>query len=199
MRTNLQKVRLENLSTENSLISYEERITKNGHEGKIIWLCGLSGSGKSTIAKNLEAKLFAQGKKVFVLDGDNIRKGLSSDLGFSAKDRSENIRRVAEVAKLFAQAGFIVIVAFISPYDKDRQIARSIVGNFFYGVYLKAAVEICKMRDPKGLYKKAEKGEIKNFTGVSDMFEEPRDFDLTIDTVNDNVNYSIERIEKLIF
>ena len=140
---------------------------------KVIWLTGLSGSGKSTISVELKGMFDSAGKPAVILDGDNIRKGLCSDLGFSHKDRTENIRRIAEVAKLFKDTGVNVIVAFISPYREDRARAREIIGAGFVEVFVECPVKICKERDPKGLYKKALAGEIKDFTGVSAPYENP--------------------------
>ena len=144
----------------------EQRALRNGHAGCVVWLTGLSGSGKSTIATELERELFNLGQQAYVLDGDNIRHGLSTDLGFSPQDRSENIRRVGEVAKLFADAGVICITAFISPYRADRDLSAQILPpGQFVEVYVNAPVEVCEQRDPKGLYAKARAGEIKEFTG----------------------------------
>ncbi|HCR85854.1 MAG TPA: adenylyl-sulfate kinase, partial [Alphaproteobacteria bacterium] len=168
----------ENLTPVNAQIDPARRAMLNGHKGGVLWFSGLSGSGKSTLAVALQQKLFEKGYQVFVLDGDNIRTGLNSDLGFEPKDRSENIRRVGEVAALFANSGTIVITAFISPYKSDRDKARIASGDHYHSIYIKADVETCKKRDPKGLYKKAIAGEIKQFTGVSDKFEEPENADL---------------------
>lgn len=155
-------------------ITQLDRQQRNGHKGMCFWFTGLSGSGKSTLARALEEELFRQGKQVYVLDGDNIRCGLNSDLGFSKEERAENIRRIAEVAKLFVDAGFIVITAFISPYKTDRAFARSLfAADEFKEVYVKCSLEICEQRDPKGLYKKARRGELAYFTGVNDVYEEP--------------------------
>src|SRR6266705_5677266 len=150
------------------------RARRNGHAGAVIWLTGLSGSGKSTLAAELERALFEQGKQVCVLDGDDLRRGLCSDLGFSPEDRKENIRRAGEVAKLFAEAGFICIAAFISPYGSERELARGIAPEGkFLEVYLNAPLEVCEQRDPKGLYAKARTGAIKDFTGISAPYEPP--------------------------
>ena len=159
-----------------------ERFTKNGHSGAVIWLTGLSGSGKSTLGMALENELHALGKQVYVLDGDNVRFGLNADLGFSPEDRTENIRRIGEVANLMAQAGLICITAFISPYREDRERARKAAGDRFVEVYVKADVATCEQRDPKGLYKKARAGEIPEFTGISAPYEEPDAPELVIDT-----------------
>lgn len=171
-----------NLTAVAHSVNRDERTQANGHEGAVIWLTGLSGSGKSTLAMGLEQQLFDRGHLVYVLDGDNLRAGLNGDLGFSLEDRAENIRRVAETAKLFADAGLVVITAFISPYRDDRRRAKDIVGHGFHEIFVKADMEICEARDPKGLYAKARAGEIATFTGVSDPYEEPAAPDIVIDT-----------------
>ncbi len=171
-----------NLTAVAHSVRREERARANGHKGAVIWLTGLSGSGKSTLAMALERQLFDRGHLVYVVDGDNVRGGLNGDLGFSAEDRAENIRRVAETAKLFADAGLIVVTAFISPYRDDRRLARDIVGEGFREIHVKADLETCEARDPKGLYAKSRAGEIAAFTGVSDPYEEPARPDLVIET-----------------
>ena len=158
----------------------------NGHFGGILWFTGLSGSGKSTIAKQAQKRLFDKGYHVFVLDGDNIRKGLNRDLGFSPTDRSENIRRVAEVGALMAHAGVIVISSFISPYREDRRKAAAVAPDLFHRVYIKASVEACEKRDTKGLYKQAREGKVKEFTGVSAPYEAPENPDLVLDTEHEH-------------
>jgi bifunctional enzyme CysN/CysC len=176
-----------------------QRAQVNGHTGGIIWMTGLSGSGKSTLALELQQQLFAKGYQVYVLDGDNIRFGLNRDLGFTAADRSENIRRVGEVAALFAQSGTIVITSFISPYREDRRRARLAAPEYFHSVYIKADVSTCEKRDVKGLYKRARSGEIKDFTGVSAPYEAPENPDLTIDTsilsVDESVRLLLQYVE----
>jgi bifunctional enzyme CysN/CysC len=178
-------------------VSIEERRSRVGHGAAVVWLTGLSGSGKSTLARALERELFDRGIQVFVLDGDNLRLGLNRDLGFSAADRSENIRRVAEVAKLFAEAGMIVITAFISPYRSDRLRARRIMEEgglqiAFLEVFLEVPLAVCEQRDPKGLYAKARIGQIKNFTGISDPYEIPEDPELTLRTADASVEECIQ-------
>jgi adenylyl-sulfate kinase len=163
-------------------VSVQNRWHANGHKGGVIWFTGLSGSGKTTLAFNLEQLLFDRGYQTYVLDGDNIRYGLSSDLGFSHQDRAENIRRIGEVASLFAEAGFIVISAFISPYREDRELARRTVKTEFHEVFLSANIEACEARDPKGLYAKARSGEIVDFTGITAPYEEPEDPEVRLDT-----------------
>jgi adenylyl-sulfate kinase len=175
-------------------VALEERWRANGHRSGILWFTGLPGSGKTTLSLELERALFGRGFQACVLDGDNIRHGLSEDLGFSAADRSENIRRVGEVAKLFAGAGMVVITAFISPYRADRERVRAIGGGLFHEVFIDAPVEVCERRDPKGHYAKARRGEIPFFTGVSAPYEPPPNPDLRIDTARWSVQESVERL-----
>jgi adenylylsulfate kinase len=157
--------------------------TRNGHRGAVVWFTGLSASGKSTIAVEVEKQLFGLDKQVYLLDGDNIRHGLNKNLGFSPEDREENIRRIGEVAKLFADSGTIVLTAFISPYRKDRDAVRTLLEDGeFIEVYVYADLETCQSRDPKGLYKKAIAGEIPEFTGVSAPYEEPLQAEIVLDT-----------------
>ena len=164
----------ENVFWTRGKVSAAQRAQQNAHSGCVIWLTGLSASGKSTMATELERTLFALGKHAYVLDGDNMRHGLCSDLGFSPEHRKENIRRVGEVAKLFADAGTICITAFISPYRSDRDFVRRIVPvDRFIEVFVNAPLELCAQRDPKGLYRKARAGEIKEFTGISAPYEPP--------------------------
>jgi len=173
----------ENLIRHTHPISKSDRLKNNGHQAKVIWLVGLSGSGKSTLAGNIETVLHQKGYKTYLLDGDNVRLGLNNDLGFSSKDRTENIRRIAEVARLFNEAGIIVLSAFISPLESDRNQARKLIGveNFIEFV-VHCPWRICEKRDVKGLYAKARKGLIPNFTGIDAPFESPKQPDLTIST-----------------
>ncbi|HVJ35298.1 MAG TPA: adenylyl-sulfate kinase, partial [Terriglobia bacterium] len=166
----------------------------NGHNGAVLWLTGLSGSGKSTLAGAAEHRLFQRGRQVVVLDGDTLRQGLNSDLGFSPEARAENIRRTAEVAKLLAETGLIVFVSLISPWRADRDKARRIVGDNFVEIYVQADIETCKARDPKGLYKKALKGEIKNFTGIDQPYEAPEKPELVIDTAQLTEEQALQRL-----
>jgi len=182
----------QNITAVDLKITPEQRAALNGHSGGILWFSGLSGSGKSTIALELQQRLFAKGYHVYILDGDNIRAGLNKDLGFSAEDRAENIRRVGEVAALFAAAGVIVISSFISPYREDRRRARAAAPDYFNLVHIKADVKTCEQRDPKGLYKKAIAGEIKDFTGISAPYEEPLNPDIVIDTTVLSIDESVE-------
>jgi len=188
-------VKATNITWHQGDIKREDRERANGHQGAVIWFTGLSASGKSTLAHALENALFEKGCKTYVLDGDNIRHGLNKDLGFSPQDREENIRRIGEVAKLFADAGLIVLTAFISPYRSDREKARKLNQKNFIEVYVKCDIDICEQRDPKGLYKKAKAGEIPEFTGISAPYEEPENPEIVIDTgqctVEQAVNFLI--------
>ena len=173
----------ENLIRHTHPISKSDRLKNNGHQAKVIWLVGLSGSGKSTLAGNIETVLHQKGYKTYLLDGDNVRLGLNNDLGFSSKDRTENIRRIAEVARLFNEAGIIVLSAFISPLESDRNQARELIGiENFIEIFVHCPLHICEKRDVKGLYAKARKGLIPNFTGIDAPFESPKQPDLTIST-----------------
>lgn len=176
-------------------ITRKDRETLNKQHSCILWFTGLSGAGKSTLAHALEDRLHRLGKRTYVLDGDNIRKGLCSDLGFSDEDRTENIRRIGEVAKLMIDAGVIVMTAFISPFRNDRQVARDLVKDGdFIEVFCDAPLDICEDRDVKGLYKKARAGEIPEFTGISSPYEEPLDPELKIDTARLSVDECIDSI-----
>ncbi|NQU62545.1 MAG: adenylyl-sulfate kinase [Rhodospirillales bacterium] len=163
-------------------VSDLERSRRQGHQGGVFWLTGLPGSGKSTLAFELERRLFDAGRQVYVMDGDNLRHGLNSDLGFAPQDRAENIRRVGEVAALYAGSGMITLTAFISPYRADRQGARKAAKGNFHEIYLSASLEACEGRDPKGHYKMAREGKILDFTGISAPYEAPENPELVIDT-----------------
>ena len=177
------------------LVSRERREALLRQRGTTIWLTGLSGSGKSTLAKALEVKLVEAGHPCSVLDGDNLRHGLNRDLGFSPEDRSENIRRVAEVARLMNDAGLIVVTAFISPYAKDREMSREIIGeDRFAEVHLSTSIEVCESRDPKGLYRKARAGALPEFTGISAPYEAPASPRLALDTGVLSVEESVARL-----
>ncbi|WP_375122498.1 adenylyl-sulfate kinase [Pseudomonas sp. LW8] len=176
-------------------VSPQSRAQVKGQKPAVIWLTGLSGAGKSTIANALEQALVAKGKHTFLLDGDNLRMGLCKDLGFTDVDRVENIRRVAEVSKLLVDAGLIVITAFISPFHRDRALAREVIGSSeFVEVFINTSLEECERRDPKGLYGKARAGEIKNFTGIDSVYEAPTQADIAINTVDEALAVSIERL-----
>ena len=171
-----------------------ERALRNDHLGGVLWFTGLSGAGKSTLALEVERRLFAKGFQSYVLDGDNVRFGLNANLGFSPEDRAENIRRVGEVAGLFSRAGIVTITAFISPYRSDRQRARAAAEGYFHEIFVKADIATCEKRDPKGLYKKARTGEIKEFTGISAPYEEPENAELVVDTTERSVDECVDEI-----
>jgi adenylyl-sulfate kinase len=184
-------------------VTSHQREARNGHCGGIIWLTGLSGSGKSTIAVELENELFKLGRHTYILDGDNIRHGLCSDLKFSSQDRMENIRRIGEVARLFVDAGIICIAAFISPYRADRELARQIApAGKFIEVYLSAPLEVCERRDTKGLYARARTGELKEFTGISAPYEPPLKPEVELPTnklsVEECVSIVLARLDQLL-
>ncbi len=163
----------ENVFTVAHRVSEQDRVNANRHRGGILWFTGLSGAGKSTLAIELEKALFARRYQVYTLDGDNVRQGLNADLGFSPEDRTENIRRIGEVAALFAEAGFVVVTAFISPYRTDRDRIRTRHPKYFNEVFINASLEVCESRDAKGLYRRARAGEVKEFTGISAPYEPP--------------------------
>jgi len=191
--------RSQNIQLQNLTINKNLREKINGHKGQVLWMTGLSGSGKSTIANELEKILYSQGKKTYILDGDNIRHGLNKDLGFTDKDRVENIRRVAEVAKLMCDAGLIVITAFISPFRLEREMARSLFEkNDFKEIYISTPLKVAEKRDPKGLYKKARQGKIPNFTGIDSIYEKPTNPDLEIDTSKVSLNKAVKKILNII-
>lgn len=176
-------------------ISIEDRRKQNGHNSFLLWFTGLSGSGKSTIANVVEQKLHQNSIKTFTLDGDNIRKGINKDLTFSPQDRTENIRRIAEVANLMVDAGLVTLAAFVSPYKKDRENIRSIVKDVnFVEIFVNTSVEECERRDVKGLYKKARAGEIKNMTGISAPYEAPENPDIEVKTESESVEAAAQRI-----
>ena len=183
-----------NLTKHNFLVSREQREHISGHKGKVLWFTGLSGSGKSTLANALDKKLNSKKYNTYILDGDNVRMGLNKDLGFSPQDRKENIRRISEVAKLFADSGKIVMTAFISPYSKDRNEARKLIGNDFIEIFVNTSIDKCIERDPKGLYKKALNGEIKGFTGIDAPYQEPQDAEIEINNLS--IEESIDLIIK---
>ncbi len=178
-----------NVTWHDHTVSTEDRLKLNGHKSAVLWFTGLSACGKSTVANTVDHILHEKGIHTFVLDGDNVRMGLNKNLGFSAEDRTENIRRIGEVAKLFCEAGVFVLTAFISPYRADRDRAREILKEGeFIEVYVNASLETCEARDPKGLYKKARAGEIKGFTGIDDPYEEPEKAELTLDADNKSID-----------
>ena len=185
----------ENLIRHTHPIGKSDRLKNNGHQAKVIWLVGLSGSGKSTLAGNIEAILHQKGYKTYLLDGDNVRLGLNNDLGFSSTDRTENIRRIAEVARLFNEAGIIVLSAFISPLAADRAQAQRLIGSEnFIEIFIDCPLHVCEKRDVKGLYAKARKGLIPNFTGIDAPFENPKQPDLTVNTETDPPELSLKKL-----
>ena len=184
-----------NITWHNNIITKNNRHQLNGHKSCVLWFTGLSGSGKSTLANAVDQKLYEQGFRSYVLDGDNIRHGLNSDLCFNQKDRKENIRRIGEVAKLFVDSGQIVSAAFISPFFEDRASVRQLFEqNEFVEIYLNCPIIVCEERDPKGLYQKARKGEIADFTGITSPYQAPCEPEIVIETNQMSVEDSIEKI-----
>jgi len=180
-------------------VNREERETFLKQKGVVLWFTGLSGSGKSTIANEVAYSLHSKGHLCYLLDGDNVRHGLNKDLGFSPEDREENIRRISEVAHLFADAGFITLTAFISPYRKDRDFCRHLLGEGrFFEMYCKASLHTCEERDTKGLYKKARAGQIKEFTGISAPYEEPLHPELILDTDTETIEESTQNVVNML-
>ena len=178
-------------------INLKERIDQKGHRPLVLWFYGLSGSGKSTLANLIEKRLFRKNVHTYSLDGDNIRHGINKNLGFSDEDRTENIRRIAEISKLFIDSGNVVIAAFITPLQDQREFLKEIIGHsFFIECFVDTSLEECEKRDVKGLYKKARAGEIKNFTGISAPFEKPESPDLIVKTENESIDNAVERILK---
>ena len=184
-----------NIIYHHATVTRERRNQLNNHKSVVLWFTGLSGSGKSTMSHALEERLFNKGCRTFVLDGDNVRHGLNSNLDFSNKDRKENIRRIGEVSKLMMEAGFIIMTAFISPFREDRIEVRNLIPNGdFIEIYCKASLETCEARDVKGLYKRARAGEIKNYTGINSPYEVPENADLIIDTEQETIEDSVSII-----
>jgi bifunctional enzyme CysN/CysC len=190
----LVTVRSTNITAVAHRITNAQRVSRNGHKGGVLWFTGLSGAGKSTIAMAVEQELFRRGYQTYVLDGDNVRRGLNANLSFSPEDRAENIRRVGEVAALFADSGQVVVTAFISPYRSDRQRARAAAKDGFHEIYIKASLETCEKRDPKGLYRRARSGEIAEFTGITAPYEAPDAPELTIDTDHLTIEESVAAV-----
>ncbi|MEP1094974.1 MAG: adenylyl-sulfate kinase [Cyclobacteriaceae bacterium] len=185
----------ENVIPHNHVLKRNDRVARNSYVPKLLWLTGLSGSGKSSLASGLEVHFFSMGYNTYILDGDNIRGGLNNDLTFSDSDRAENIRRIAEVSKLFLDAGVIVLTAFISPFKKDRDFARELVGQEnFLEIHVDCPLEICEKRDVKGLYKKAREGKIKHFTGIDSPFEAPANPDVRINTADDSIEVCLKQL-----
>lgn len=191
----MSELKSTNITWHGSAVTRDDRHRLLNQRGVIVWMTGLSGSGKSTIAVLLEQMLISRGRLAYRLDGDNIRHGLNKNLGFSAEDRTENIRRIGEVAKLFTDAGVITIASFISPYRRDRHAVRALMGaGDFVEVYVKASVAAAEKRDPKGLYKKARAGEIKGFTGIDDPYEEPEKAEVVLETETQSAEESAQQI-----
>ena len=189
-----------NVSWHQSIIKRESRELQNSHRSVIIWFTGLSGAGKSTLAHSVEERLHMLGCRTFVLDGDNIRHGLCSDLSFSDQDRVENIRRVGEVAKLFMEAGVIVLTAFISPFRADRRRVRNMLGHSdFIEVYCSAPIEVCEQRDVKGLYKKAREGKLKEFTGISSPYETPNSPEIIAQTGEETLAKCVDTVIEYLY
>lgn len=183
----------------NATVVRERREALNRHKGAVLWFTGLSGAGKSTLAHTVEEALYQRDCHTYVFDGDNVRHGLCGDLGFSAEERSENLRRIGEMCRLFVDAGMIALTAFISPSHADRSRVRNIVGSEdFIEIYCKCSIEVCEQRDVKGLYKKARAGEINNFTGISAPYEEPQQPDLVLDTGSENLEVCAQRVMALL-
>ena len=180
-------------------VSQSDREKLHKHKAFLIWFTGLSGSGKSTIANALENELYTRNISTYSLDGDNIRQGINKDLGFSSEHRTENIRRIAEIANLFVDSGIVTLASFVSPYKKDREEVKKIVGSDkTIEIYVSTSLEECERRDVKGLYQKARKGEITNMTGISAPYEKPLNADLEIDTVSESIEESVQKILQLI-
>ncbi|MDH3623517.1 MAG: adenylyl-sulfate kinase [Myxococcales bacterium] len=185
----------DNITWHTGEVDRDTRASAHGHRGAVLWFTGLSGSGKSTIAHRVESMLVDRGVFAYVLDGDNIRHGLNSDLGFSPEEREENIRRIGEVARLFADSGAVVLTAFISPYRRDRERVRALLGQGeFVEVFVDTPLEICEARDPKGLYKKARAGEISNFTGINAPYEAPRSPEVHLETADLGVDEAAAKV-----
>ncbi|MDR9829328.1 adenylyl-sulfate kinase [Vibrio sp. FNV 38] len=179
----------------NSTVTHQDRVNLKQQKAVVLWFTGLSGSGKSTVANAVESKLLSLGKHSYLLDGDNVRHGLNKDLGFSDADRVENIRRIGEVAKLFVDSGAIVLTAFISPFISDRAQARALMAEGeFLEVFVDTPLEVCEQRDPKGLYKKARAGEIKNFTGIDSIYESPLNAEIHVATANKSIEACAEEV-----
>ncbi len=199
MTQSSQQTKSSNTVWHNATVTRQRREVQNGHKSVILWFTGLSGSGKSTLAHAVEERLHQMGCRTFVFDGDNVRHGLCSDLGFAQEDRVENIRRIGEMSKLFTEAGVIALTAFISPFKADRERIRELVpeGDFIE-IYCKCSLEVCEQRDVKGLYQRARAGEIKNFTGISSPYEAPDNPELAVDTGMNSLEDSVEEVLALL-
>ena len=188
-----------NVVWHNVSVTREMRESLGGHRGAVLWFTGLSGAGKSTVAHAVEEQLYKRGCRSFVFDGDNVRHGLCSDLGFSSEDRHENLRRIGEMSKLFLEAGIISLTAFISPFRSDRERVRSLVPHGdFIEIYCNSPLEVCEQRDVKGLYARARAGEIPNYTGISSPYEEPEKPELELDTAADSLESCVDQVINLL-
>lgn len=188
-----------NVVWHHATVTRQRREELHGHRGAVLWFTGLSASGKSTLAHAVEEALYQKQCRTFVLDGDNVRHGLNRDLGFTIEDRDENLRRVGETAKLFLEAGTIVLAAFISPLRKEREMLRTLMPHGdFLEIYCEAAIDVCEQRDPKGLYEKARQGEIKEFTGISSPYEPPLKPELTVNTGQLSLQECVEQVLQLL-
>ena len=184
-----------NIVWQETKVTREDRYRLNNHRSCLLWFTGLSGAGKSSLATAVEKELYSYGIRSYVLDGDNIRHGLNSNLGFTPEDRKENIRRIGEVSRLFVDAGLFALTAIISPYREDRQMVRErFAKGEFIEIYVKCPLEVCEMRDPKGLYKKARRGEIQNFTGISAPYEEPLQPEIVVETDKQTLEQSVAQV-----
>ncbi|MCD2347035.1 MULTISPECIES: adenylyl-sulfate kinase [Clostridium] len=190
----MKNMKSTNIRWQQTKIKREDREKLLKQKGIALWFTGLSGSGKSTIASRLESELHKNGYLTYLLDGDNLRYGLNSDLGFTSEDRTENIRRVSEVTKLFVDSGIITITTFISPFKKDRTNARELLGKDFIEIYVKCPIEECEKRDPKGIYKKAREGKIKDFTGIDSKYEAPENPEIVIETYKNTEEGCVKKI-----
>lgn len=190
----MEDQRSSNVVWHHASVTKEDRERLLKQKGLLLWFTGLSGAGKSTIANALEKRLFEMGKLTYLLDGDNIRHGLNRDLGFSVEDRKENIRRIGEVGKLFVDAGIITLATFISPLKEDRQKVRELLKENFIEIFVDCSLEVCESRDPKNLYRKARRGEIKEFTGISSPYEKPENPEITISTDKQTIEECVDRI-----
>jgi adenylylsulfate kinase len=190
---------LSNLTWHHATVTRERREAQNGHKSAILWFTGLSGAGKSTIAHAVEERLHGMGCRTFVFDGDNVRHGLCADLGFSNQDRAENIRRIGEVAKLFVEGGVVALTAFISPFRQDRDRVRSLVApGDFLEIYCRCPIEVCEARDVKGIYARARRGEISDFTGISSPYEAPLSAELELDTSTNTLDEEVSKVIELL-
>ncbi|MEP2024995.1 MAG: adenylyl-sulfate kinase [Reichenbachiella sp.] len=188
----------ENIVPHNHTIKRSDRINKLGYHPILIWFVGLSGSGKSTLASGLETRLFNEGINTYILDGDNIRSGLNKDLDFSDASRKENLRRITEVSNLFVDAGTVVLTAFITPFEEERQKVKELMGKDYIEIFVNCPLEECEKRDVKGLYQKAREGKIKNFTGIDSPFEEPKNADIVIPSHELSIDEGVQKIYDIV-